>query len=181
MKVPREIRTKRFVLRRHRAEDLDAFAAFLADPDAVRYMAFTQDQKTREGADQMLRWVIGAYDSDEPVFSLTIAGADGRGYLGSCGLHPDPAGGVEIYYTVIPSEQGKGIATEAAAALVDFATAEPGIRRITAFVVPENVPSVRVAEKLGFRDDGPVSRGEGEAGVDHAALKGRRYVLDAPA
>lgn len=177
MRVPHRIPTDRLVLRRHTLADVDPFAAFVADPEAVRHMAFTPEQKTRPGAERMLHWVIGAYDSPDPVFSLTIAERESDRYLGSCGLNPDPGGGLEIYYTVIPSEQRKGYATEAARAVVAYAFDELDADRLVAYVVPANVPSVRVAEKLGFVDDGPVTRAAGEAGMDHATMDGRRYVL----
>ena len=158
-------------------EDLDSFYSFLADPASVRYMMFTEEQRTRDGAKQMLRWVIDAYDSNDPVFSLTIADPDTDRYLGSCGLNPDSGGGFEVYYTIVSADQGKGLATEASRAIVTYAIGTLGTRRLVAYVVLENAPSVRVAEKLGFTDDGPVDRSSGEAGMAHAELACRRYAL----
>lgn len=177
MQVPKAIRTERLLLRRSQIEDLEAFSSFLTDPAAVHYMAFTEEQKTPKGAEQMLQWVIDAYDSKEPIFSLTIADPTTNRYLGSCGLHPDSGGGLEIYYTVIPSEQRRGIATEAAKAIVLHAIVELGATRLVAYVVPENKASVRVAQKLGFVDDGPAVRDAAEAGMVHAKMKGHRYIL----
>jgi len=160
-------------------DDLDAFAAFLAHPTATQYMAFTADQKTRGGAEQMLRYVIDAYESDSPIFSLTVADAASDAYLGSCGLQPlTNDDGVEVYYTIVPEHQGRGLATEAMRAVLAYAAHELGITRFVAFVVPENAPSVRVAEKLGFVDDGPVERQAATGELTHDALVGRRYVLE---
>ena len=41
LSVPDQTATDRLILRRHKPEDLDAFAAFLADADATCYMAFS--------------------------------------------------------------------------------------------------------------------------------------------
>lgn len=61
------------------------------------------------------------------------------------------------YYTVLPEYQGKGIATEAAKALIDHLTSTTAAT-IVAYVVAENVPSVRATRRLGFVDAGPVQR-----------------------
>jgi RimJ/RimL family protein N-acetyltransferase len=176
MIVPERIQTNRLVLRRHRLEDLDAFIAFLGDAAATRYMAFTPEQKTPEGARQMLDYVIASYATDAAIFSLTIADPVTDRYLGSCGANPDGED-IEIYYTILPEFQGEGLATDAARALVEhLAAATPA--RIVAYVVEENAGSVRVAERLGFADAGPVDRRAASGELEYAALAGRKYVLD---
>jgi RimJ/RimL family protein N-acetyltransferase len=101
MIVPPRISTKRFILRRHTAADLDAFSAFLTHPTATRYMAFEPEQRTPAGARAMLEYVFSAYDSAEPDYSLTIADPATDAYLASCRGQPlADASGFEIYYTV---------------------------------------------------------------------------------
>jgi RimJ/RimL family protein N-acetyltransferase len=83
---------------------------------------------------------------------------------------PDPDGTVEIAYGVVPSFQGRGYATEAAAALVGYAR-DANARLIRAHTLPERNASTRVLEKCGFQhvgtvvdpDDGPVWRWEAPA------------------
>jgi RimJ/RimL family protein N-acetyltransferase len=58
----------------------------------------------------------------------------------------------ELAYELLPRAHGHGYATEAAAAVLDAAFAT-GRARIWATVRPENAPSFRVLEKLGFRRD----------------------------
>ncbi|MEQ9449538.1 MAG: GNAT family N-acetyltransferase [Rhodospirillaceae bacterium] len=176
MKVPEKLHTQRLRLRRHVPADLDAFSKFLSDPDAVRYMAFTEEQKTPAGAAAMLRWVMDAYESPEPIFSLTIADPETDSYLGSCGLHPAGDGEVEIFFTVVPALKGQGYATEAVRALIEHAAKNSGVGKVVAYVVPENKASVRVVEKLGFQGAGEVRRAAGEAGMDHASARGIKYV-----
>ena len=50
----------------------------------------------------------------------------------------------------MPDFQGKGLATEAAMAVRDYA-AGIEINEFIAFVDPENKPSIKVAEKIGMR------------------------------
>lgn len=49
---------------------------------------------------------------------------------------------------------GKGYMTEAAGALVNFAFDTLGLHRVEANIIPRNTPSMRVAEKLGFQNEG---------------------------
>jgi ribosomal-protein-alanine N-acetyltransferase len=90
--------------------------------------------------------------------------------IGSAGFKgpPDATGMVEIAYGIVPSREGRGYATEAAAALVRFAFASEQVRVVRAHTLPMSNPSTRVLQKCGFRhvgmvvdpDDGPVWRWE---------------------
>jgi ribosomal-protein-alanine N-acetyltransferase len=63
---------------------------------------------------------------------------------------PDPSGTVEIGYSVVPSHQRRGIATEAVDALVRRAFADAHVKRICAETFADLVPSIRVLEHNGF-------------------------------
>ena len=88
--------------------------------------------------------------------------------IGSAGFKgpPDSAGMVEIAYGVVPRFEGRGYATEAAAALLDFAFSHAEVRRVRAHTLPEGNASTHVLTKCGFTkvdevidpDDGPVWR-----------------------
>lgn len=75
-----------------------------------------------------------------------------EGARGVCGLGgpPDEEGTVVLGYSVYPEHEGKGIATEAAGALVAWALAQDGVRRVVATVPRWNAPSVAVARKIGM-------------------------------
>jgi ribosomal-protein-alanine N-acetyltransferase len=64
---------------------------------------------------------------------------------------PGDTGTVEIGYSVLPAFRGHGYATEAARALVGWAVAQPGVRRIAAECLEDNWASIRVLEKIGMR------------------------------
>ena len=61
---------------------------------------------------------------------------------------------VEIAWIFGRQYWGKGYATEAARACLDYGLGELGIERIVAIIFPENAPSIRVAEKLGMTCEG---------------------------
>jgi len=91
----------------------------------------------------------------------------GAGFKGP----PDAAGMVEIAYGVVPSRAGRGYATEAARALIHFASNDARVRTIRAHTRPEANASTRVLAKCGFEhvgsvvdpENGPVWRWERSA------------------
>lgn len=69
---------------------------------------------------------------------------------------PDAEGMVEIGYGVAPSYQGRGYATQAAQALVNFAFTSPQVRVVCAHTAPEENASTSVLTKIGMRYIGVV-------------------------
>jgi len=101
---------------------------------------------------------------------FVVERAGERQIVGAAGFKgpPDGDGMVEIAYGIVPSRQGRGFATEAARALMEFAAADPRVRVLRAHTLPEPNASTRVLTKCGFvhiggvvdPDDGPVWRWE---------------------
>ncbi len=78
--------------------------------------------------------------------------------IGLCGFAgpPDSDGAVEIAYSIAPVYERKGFATEAAAALVDFASRSGRVTVVRAHTLPEVSPSTSVLEKCGFKKVGEI-------------------------
>lgn len=78
--------------------------------------------------------------------------------IGSCGYKgpQDVDGVVEIAYGVDPDYEGRGYATEAARALVDFAFGSDGVLVVRAHTLPGNGASARVLTKCAFDHIGEV-------------------------
>ena len=73
-------------------------------------------------------------------------------FIGSGGLvQVKDAPDVEIAYHFLPSAWGKGYATEAATAILDFGFEKVRLKEIIGLAFPENVASWRVLEKVGMR------------------------------
>lgn len=64
---------------------------------------------------------------------------------------PGAAGEVELGYGIVPSRQGRGYATEAVAAMLGVAWADPVVEAVVASTATGNLASQRVLEKAGFR------------------------------
>ncbi|HXR59955.1 MAG TPA: GNAT family N-acetyltransferase, partial [Solirubrobacterales bacterium] len=88
-----------------------------------------------------------------------------RSFAGRAGLawtSVEGAAAVELPWSIEPHLQGNGLATEAAAAAVEWA-GELGFEEVIALTLPTNLASRRVAEKAGFEQDGEVLH----AGLPH--------------
>jgi ribosomal-protein-alanine N-acetyltransferase len=66
--------------------------------------------------------------------------------------------GAYLGYWMSEDCQSKGLATEAIRAVLDFAFGPAGLHRVQAAIMPKNVRSLRVIEKLAFRREGYAER-----------------------
>ena len=89
-------------------------------------------------------------------FSIGIL--HGRQLLGAVGLMPDRPGSAELAYWVRPGQRGRGIASQAVRATTLWAHRSLGIARIWLEIRPGNEPSLRVAQRAGFRFERRLAR-----------------------
>lgn len=143
--------TARLGLRPLRREDLDALAEVYLHPLVMRWIgAHTRQDVEREIALQLehqalLGWSFWAVEDRE----------SGR-VIGDCGLQPLEHRGpeAELGYDFHPDAWGRGLATEAARAVMGRALGTLGVDRVVAVVKPDHVASQRVLEKAGLRRAG---------------------------
>jgi RimJ/RimL family protein N-acetyltransferase len=92
-----------------------------------------------------------------------IALRETRTMIGYIGFHTMPGadylksyapGSVEFGYTIFPDYRRKGFASEAAQAMMDWASREHSVTRFILSISPTNEPSIRLAQKFGFRKIG---------------------------
>jgi RimJ/RimL family protein N-acetyltransferase len=129
--------------------DLDEMAVLLGDPDV---MAYYPAPKTRDEAAAWIAWNQENYARDG--HGLWLLETRGGTFVGDCGLTWQRVGDdlrLEVGYHVRADLQGRGYATEAAAACRDLARDVLGADELVAIVHPDNAASRRVAEKLGMR------------------------------
>ena len=147
-----ELETERLRFRTWRASDFQTYEGWCARIEIMRYLGGkTLDtiQAWRHMAYQMGHWSMfgyGYYVCEEKATGAMV----GRvGYTN----HPGWPG-FELGWTIIPEYQGRGYATEAARMLLRYAFDALGQSRVISLIHPDNVPSRRVAEKLGQRIEG---------------------------
>jgi RimJ/RimL family protein N-acetyltransferase len=142
------LETKRLVMRALRDEDLDAYAAMSADPDAMRYIGdgktMTRPEAWRSLAFMCGHWTLRGFG----MWAVTLRGDDRM--IGRAGfLQPEGWPGFEIGWHFAREAWGHGYATEAAQRALDFCGEHLRQREVISLIYPENEPSIRVAERLG--------------------------------
>lgn len=112
------------------------------------------EPQTLEEKAALVRRFRGSFDLGHE-FVYGIFEPDDGPLVGGCGLHRRSGPGtLEIGYWIDKDHIGSGFATEAASALTQVGFEIARARRIDIRVEPENTPSNRVAEKLGYRREG---------------------------
>ncbi|WP_433018530.1 GNAT family N-acetyltransferase [Kribbella sp. CA-294648] len=150
------IRTERLGLRPHRMDDLDDLLAFHSDPDVVRYVPWpvrdreqtrtalkaklTQDALTEPG-----QWLVLAIELRE---TSTVIGE----VLLKWESETSRQG--ELGYALHTGYHGRGLAAEAANAVLRLGFEDLGLHRICANVIDGNAASAKLLTRLGMRQEG---------------------------
>lgn len=142
---------------RHRAfviDDADAFLDLNSHPDVMRYTGEPALSSIEQAAE-----AIETYPDFECVGFGRWASVlkETQTVVGFCGLKYLPEFDlVDVGYRYLPEYWGQGLATEACSAAVHFGLHVLGLERVFAFVMPQNIASIRVLEKSGLRYDAKV-------------------------
>ncbi len=148
------IETERLVLRRFRAEDAAALAAYRNDPEVARYQSWSVPYSL-DKARYSVQTMIAADPSMPGWFQWAVEHAGERVLIGDVGVNlADNLRQAEVGYTLAPERQGQGYATEAVRAVLDHAFTVLGLHRVSAECDARNDRSARLLERLGFTREG---------------------------
>lgn len=145
-----ELITPRLRLRAFLANDFDAYAEMMADPDVTRFLGDGHALSRREAWRQMAmflgHWALRGYG----IWAVEERATNT--FIGRIGCHyPEGFPGFEIAYTLARQAWGHGYAREGAEASLTFARETLRQRDIVSVIRPDNIASIRVAESLGAR------------------------------
>jgi RimJ/RimL family protein N-acetyltransferase len=147
-----ELTTQRLLLRRPRAEDFDAYAAFMADH---RTAGFVGGVQSRSIAWRGFMTIAGAGEIQGFTMFSVVLRATGE-WIGRVGpWQPEGWPGREVGWGIAFDHWNQGFATEAAAAAIDWAFSELGWDDVIHLIAPSNLASIAVARKLGAANRGP--------------------------
>lgn len=153
--------TTRLVLRALTLADFPAYAAMRADPEVMRHMGSGDPITEEEAWAGFLKlaglWHIagfGGWGIEEKASGTLIGNAGFQDRKRDRG--PDLKGVPETGWLLSPSAWGKGYATEALRAVLAWGRQHFGSVRVIALTTTDNVASIRVAQKCGFVDRGPI-------------------------
>ncbi len=147
--------TERLVLREFKLADRDALLKVLGDPVAMQHYPAPFN---REGVQTWIARNVSRYATQGFGLWARIL-KPGREVIGDCGCvlqEIEERQEIEVAYHVRRDLWGRGYATEAARACMNFAFARLGVARVVSMIRPENLQSRRVAEKNGLFCEGMV-------------------------
>ncbi len=150
------IETERLILRAHRPEDHDAYAALWADPGTVRFIGgrpFSRSECWSRILRQIGHWQVQG-------FGFWALEDKGSGALaGEAGFHdlrrdivPAFDGVPEAGWALAPAFHGRGLAREAVEAIHAWGDRHLGADRSVCIIEPENRASLRIARTVGYGD-----------------------------
>jgi RimJ/RimL family protein N-acetyltransferase len=143
-----QLETSRLILRPTAPQDFEAWAAFMADVDASKFVGGPQ---ARPVAWRGFLAMAGAWAMQGYAMFSVIEKSSSR-WVGRLGPWvPDGWPGTEVGWGLAREAWGKGYATEGAAAAIDWAFANLPWTEVIHCIAPDNSPSQKVAERLGSR------------------------------
>lgn len=153
-RLPRH--TSRLVLRELHPADVGAVHAYRSLPEVTRYLGHPPLDPA--GAQELVgRWLA------DPAGLTVVLQRDGRvvgdvrlSFRAAAAMAPAATEQVDavLGYALHPTEQGRGLATEAVGEVVDLVLGTGGVRRVTARVFAPARPSSALLRRLGFHLDG---------------------------
>ena len=145
-----EIETDRLHFRKLTWQDLDDLARIYQDPEVMKYRLHPKPA-TREQTQEMLEKILSHWQRYNFGRWAAICKRNQQ-LIGHCGLEVlAGTSEVEVNYLLDRTYWGKGLATEAARAVLRYGFQKLSYDRLIAVAKPENIPSRRVMEKIGMQ------------------------------
>lgn len=144
------LETERLILRHFDERDAPFILRLLNEPSFLRYIGDRQVRTLEDARAYIARVPLDSYRRFGFGLYLVVAKEDGAP-IGMCGLMQKPwLDDPDIAYAFVPEAGARGYASEAAAAVLDYGRTTLTMKRVVAVVQPDNAPSIRLLEKLGF-------------------------------
>jgi RimJ/RimL family protein N-acetyltransferase len=148
-----QLTTARLRLRARAAADLEANLAMDLDPEVHRFIFVSGPPDPLAHREALARRIASGWPETGGIW--VVEWRERPGFLGWCGLFPlEDSGLIELGYRYARVAWGQGIATEAGRAVLGHGFKVLGLDLIVAVAHPDNLPSRRVLEKLGFTAHG---------------------------
>lgn len=146
------LETERLVLRWFREDDFPAFLEMASDPEVMRFLSGqpqTEIEAWKSMAAYMGHWYFRGYGvwAVEEKSSGKLIGRIGF-------MNPGGWPGFELGWTLARDGWGKGYATEGASRALAYAFTDLGRDHVISCIAPDNVKSIKVAERLGEKVEG---------------------------
>lgn len=148
-----EIETGRLILGSLHAEHSEKFFVYRSDKITNVYQGWIPENQ--DDAIKFIANLPNEININETWFQLAIVLKESDELIGDIGLHfiGDDNEQVEIGFTLSKNEHGKGYASEAVKSILEYLFGTLGKHRVIGSVDPQNISSIKLLEKLGFRKE----------------------------
>lgn len=141
------LETPRLALRCWNEADEEPLYAICSDPLVMRYVG-DGSPWSRETTREFIATAM-KNEREHGYCRWALVAKEGGQFIGFCGLTPSEQG-AEVGWRLAATHWGRGLATEAARAVLKYGFEQLGLQHITATVQAANEASRRVVEKLGM-------------------------------
>lgn len=150
-----QLETERLILRVLQPADLPYFVAYRNDPAVSRYQSWYTPYEEMAGRRFIAENLLGSPDKAGKWFQIGLVSKAVGHLIGDCGVGRSKDGQqAEIGYSLMTAFQGQGLMSEGVSAILSYYFESFGLHRISATCDIENIPSQRLLERLGFRQEG---------------------------
>ena len=153
------LETPRLSLHRFTLNDAEFALALVTDPDFVKFIGDKGVRTLDDARNYLKNGPLASYERHGFGLFKVVRRADAVP-VGMCGLlKRDTLEDVDLGYAFLPAYRSQGLASEAAAGVIDYGQRAHGLTRIVAITDPDNQRSIRVLEHAGFRFERTVQLG----------------------
>lgn len=146
------IETDRLLIRTLSMKDKNDFFKYRCLPEVCQYQGW-RPKNIEEIEEFINKNILVCPNTSDTWLQLAVCLKEGQ-LIGDIGIHfIDDDYQIEIGYTLSPERQGNGYAAEAVKAVINCAFVEHKKHRVSASVDPDNIKSVKLLEKIGFRKE----------------------------
>lgn len=137
------------------SNDALAWTAFMENPNAIRHFPGFKTNDARPNAIKWIQKQLDRYEQGNYGMLALIEKTSGA-FVGQCGLLTQEIDGkneLEIGYSLIPKFWGSGYASEAAQFVKAWAWKHLDVATIISIIKTDNIPSQKVATKMGMKPE----------------------------
>lgn len=144
--------SQRLILRTLEDQDINSMMDFWGNPEVMKYChgSICEEEPIKRA---ITRYQNLQNTRNHSVYAVVLK--DTGEVIGGCGFNTtEKDDEVELIYHFSKDHWGRGYATEAGKACIDYISANPKFQTVSASVYPENTDSEKVLKKLGFKYTG---------------------------
>ncbi|WP_336733847.1 GNAT family N-acetyltransferase [Chryseobacterium sp. VD8] len=148
------LETERLLIRDIILDDKQAVFNYRSDAEANKFQSWIPE--TLEDVEQFIERNNKEFNQPESWYQVLITEKDTKAVIGDIGIHFFGSENLqaELGITLNKDFQGRGYASEALKGVINFLFSDLKKHRIMASIDPENIDSLKLMERIGFRKEG---------------------------